>query len=313
MNWIKVSTAIAQDEKVLAVAEDCGVAVAHAVGLVVNVLTRLATERPDGQIADVRDVVLEGWSLWSGKRGRFATAFRATWAPDGVVIGWEKWNGSAIREVQRDRDRKANARKRNAERPADIHRTDPGCPPDVLGKKEEEKEEENNSSVFTQEVGDIPSPPPAALREASALVAPRGHAALQVLFAHVPDAQAWVGILRGMASGLSMDHNRPCDAGRLAVAIEDFVAKGKHRERGGPSPKLFRSFVKAATTPVTRYPDQQTAEEHKADLLATIRRSNERLRRMGRPEKPLPPWAAEIDALFPDGRTFPHDLPGSAA
>lgn len=322
MNWIKVSTAIARDEKTIAIEDDCEVARAHAVGLVVNVLTMLATERPDGRVSEVRDAVLEGWAMWNGKRGRFAAAFRAAWAADGVVIGWDKWNGAAIREVQRERARKAEARKSakalpdvrqlSAGHPPDVPQMSAGRPPDVHGKKE--KEEERETASTPQRVVDIPSPPPPALlREAAGWVAPFGQDALATLLTHAPDPVVWIGILRGIANGQTMDHNKPCDRERLAVALVDFVAKGKHREDGGPSARLFRSFVKSARAPERKYADQQTAEEHKAELLATIRRSNERLRRMGRPEKPLPPWAAEIDRLFPDGRTFPHDLPGSAA
>lgn len=143
--------------------------------------------------------------------------------------------------------------------------------------------------------------------EVLAWVAPRGHDALQCLLAATPEPTAWVGILRGIASGLSTDQQRPCDAERLAVAIEDFVAKGKHREPGGPSPKLFRSFVRVARAPIRQYADQQTEAEHRAERLCTIRRQNDLQRRLGKPERPLPEWAAEIDAMFPDGRTFPAE------
>jgi hypothetical protein len=136
------------------------------------------------------------------------------------------------------------------------------------------------------------------------LVHPSGHEALAVLFAAVPHADTWVGLLRGFASGTAMDHNRPCDPRRLAAAVQDFVGAGKHLEPGGPSPQLLRGFVKRAKAPQQRHDGQQTELDYRVEQLQTIRRQNERRRRTGQPVKPEPTWAKEIDAMFPDGRTM---------
>lgn len=328
MNWIAVSTGIARDAKVGAIADACRCSVPQAVGHVMGVLLAIPDERPDANLSTVPDATLETWAMWTGRRGMFAKAFRAAWCVDGVVASWEKWNGAKQREAKQARDRAREWRaeqrraRENGQREAEGVLDEPRSVRHTHGVTNEATNDERTPTyrrqvtegVEKQREVDIPSPPPPALlHETSGWVAPFGHDALATLLAHAPDPVVWVGILRGIANGQTMDHNRPCDRERLAVALVDFVAKGKHREDGGPSARLFRSFVKSARAPERKYADQQTAEEHKAELLATIRRSNERLRRMGRPEKPLPPWAAEIDALFPDGRTFPHDLPGSAA
>jgi hypothetical protein len=132
--------------------------------------------------------------------------------------------------------------------------------------------------------------------------------ALAKLFAQTADPDVWAGIIRGMASGLSMDGNRPASPERLAAAVEDFVAQGLHVN---PNPSLFRGFVKRAkAVDRGRYALQQTTDEQDADLLRTIREQNERARMRGDPEKPVPAWADRIDAAFPDGRTWPS---GAAA
>lgn len=140
------------------------------------------------------------------------------------------------------------------------------------------------------------------------MVAPTGHMALGKLFANVGEPDVWAGIIRGMASGLNMDGNRPAGPERLAAAVEDFVAQGHHIN---PNPSLFRGFVKRAKAPERgRFALQQSEDEYNADLLRTIREQNDRARMRGDAEKPIPTWANRIDATFPDGRTWPS---GAAA
>lgn len=148
-----------------------------------------------------------------------------------------------------------------------------------------------------------------AMRVALPVVHESGHTALRELLRHVPMPVAWAGTIHGMASGLQAPNNAPVCGERLAVALCDFVAAGKHLD--APSLGLFRGFVKRARAPERgKFSLQQTEDEYNADLLRTIREQNDRARMRGDTEKPLPAWADRIDATFPDGRTWPS---GAAA
>ena len=152
------------------------------------------------------------------------------------------------------------------------------------------------------EDGVIPSPTPDAVK---AWVAPHGHAALDALFAVVSEPAVWVGSFRSWASGMGLNHNRPASPARLAAAVQEFVAMGKHRESGGPSLRYLRGFVENAKDTPAATPARQSDAEHKAEQLRDLRDANDRRQRLGYEPKPLPPWAEQIDAMFPDGRTYP--------
>jgi len=150
------------------------------------------------------------------------------------------------------------------------------------------------------EDGVIPSAAPAEVKQ---WVASFAHEPLDRLFQHVPDAVSWVGVFRGYAAGLLS--GRPTSAGRLGVAVQEFVARGKHLEPDGPSLRLFKGFVQNAQEPANAPKRGPTDAEWKAEQLRDLRDANDTRRRLGLEDKPLPPWASEIDAMFPDGRTFP--------
>jgi hypothetical protein len=135
-------------------------------------------------------------------------------------------------------------------------------------------------------------------------VAPVGHDALRDLLATVQEPQTWAGIIRGCASGQSMPEARPASAARLAAAVQDFVAGGHHRDRRGLT-KLFRGYVAKAKSTDAQTRAWLDVDADKAEELRTIRASNERRIMRHEPVKPLPTWAPEIDAKFPDGRTWP--------
>lgn len=296
MNWIKIAANMKADDAMGIVADDCGISRYSAVGLCVNVLGVMATKAQDGDVSMVRDSTLEEWAGWDGKRGRFASAFRqAMCNEDGVVRSWEKYNGAAIRKAEADIERLRQKRRENVARRSGDGRASVGVMSQVDG------DGDDNNPLNTQVVVDTPSAP----AEVLPWVHPIGHAPLAELFAVVPHAATWVGILKGYASGMSMDSNRPCDPARLAAAVQDFVGAGKHMETGGPSPQLFRGFVKRAKAPQQRHAAQLTEPEYRAEQLRGIREQNARKRRMRQPERPEPEWAPQIDAMFPDGRTFP--------
>lgn len=304
--WIKVATDIAHDPKVTRIAKACGVNDAEALGLVVGVLTALPVLAPEGDLSEVSDAKIEGAAAWERKRGQFAAAFRSVWCVDHIVANWDRWNGATLRQFAADRRRKKEWREQQKEAESDGPSTGPstGRNADAAADRlplRGKREEGRTTTPTTQAAVDIPSAP----AEVLAWVHPLGHAPLAELFAAVPHAATWVGLLRGYASGLAMDGNRPCDPARLAAAVQDFVAAGKHLESGGPSPQLFRGFIKRAKAPEQRHTAQLTEAEYKAEQLRGIREQNERRRRMRQDERPEPVWAGQIDAMFPDGRTQP--------
>lgn len=302
MNWIRIATKMKSDPRMGAIASACRVRVPEAVGLVCCVLMEFPDHVRDGDVAHVDNVVLEQWAGWGGKGGEFAAAFRRHLCDDaGVVRSWEKHNGAALRKAETDIERKRSMRN-GAEtaraKTAPSARQTSGRRAD--GAVDETRRDE--TAVITLAEEGYPSPS-SALRSVLPAVATTGHAALAKLFAHTADEEVWAGIIRGMASGLSMDGNRPASPERLAAAVEDFVAQGHHVN---PNPSLFRGFVKRAkAVDRGRYALQQTTDEQDADLLRTIREQNERARMRGDAEKPVPAWADRIDATFPDGRTWP--------
>jgi hypothetical protein len=305
--WIKIATAITTDAKVVAIAKRCRVHDAEALGLIVSVLVSLPQLAPNGDVSEVSDATLERVAMWEGKRGVFAAHFRDVWCDAGVVVSWEKWNGAVMREASKRAPRakqwrdERNAARMHSERDANAFGT-------RLESGKKEKEIEKNYVPAQLGEVDTSPPPPAvqdAMQKAREWVAPNGHAALAALLSSVDNPTFWVGILNGYASGTAMDGYRPCGPERLAVALEDFVATGKHQEPGGPSANLLRGYIKRAKAPVIRHASQLTEAEDKAETLREIRVQNERRRRMQQPERPLPSWAAQIDAMFPDGRTWP--------
>lgn len=299
MNWIKISTAIGDDPRIGRIADACRCSGNEALGAVVRILGRLPEHAPNGDLSGLPSTLIEQWAWWRGKAGKFADAFRAEMCDEsGVVRSWEKWNGSAQRQLVSARERMANLRQAKREQFAERSQN---VPETFASKKEREKEREKESNYEPIQKAVVDTPPaPAAVLP---WVHPDGHQALAVLFSAVPHVETWVGLLRGFASGTAMDHNRPCDPRRLAAAVQDFVGAGKHLETDGPSPHLFRGFVKRAKAPEVRHTTQQTEAEYRAETLQTLRRQNERRARLGQPEKPEPAWAKEIDAMFPDGRT----------
>lgn len=305
MNWIRVGITIMDDSDIDTMASACGVRIAEMVGCVVGVLVHLPAEAKDGNITEKSDRLLEKWACWQGKKGRFAAAFRQHLCrEDGVVRSWEKYNGAALRESDRTRERAKEWRDKKIANPV------PNGDRTPYATRTESVDETRRDELLTNKAdGEAVVTPPSAIvdrifRGIAPCVGPAGHDALLALLATVQEPETWAGVIRGCSSGQSMPEARPASAERLASAVQDFVAAGHHRTRPAKV-KLFRGFVSSAkaSTPASR--QWLNVDEDKADELRTIREQNERRRKRNEPPKPLPTWAAEIDAKFPDGRTWP--------
>lgn len=309
MNWIRIATKMKSDPRMGAIAAACKVRVPEAVGLVCCVLMEFPDHARDGDVGAVDDVVVEQWAGWNGKVGTFGAAFRQFLCDEsGVVRAWEKHNGAALRRLEADLERKRRAKveRDSARIPQEFRRNDRGMSPDFHPSSAVDETRRDVTTKDTLDDDGFPCPSSSGLRAVLPMVAASGHDALAKLFANTADADVWAGIIRGMASGLSMDGNRPVSPERLASAVEDYVAQGHHVN---PNPSLFRGFVKRArAVDRGRYTFQQSPDEQNAELLRTIREQNQRARMRGDPEKPLPSWADRVDATFPDGRTWPSGV-----
>jgi hypothetical protein len=115
MNWIRVAIGIGDDPDIHNLADALDVPVSQAVGLVVCTLAHFPEHAPDGNLAQLRDSLIERWAGWEGPRGHYAEALRRIFLKDGVWTAWEKHNGSAMRDATRARERAAEYRRRNAE------------------------------------------------------------------------------------------------------------------------------------------------------------------------------------------------------
>lgn len=110
ISWVRIDRAIGDDPKVHRLAEALGADVATVVGYLVFVFGHMAEQAKDGDLREVPDTALERWAGWTGRRGRFAAAFRTLLTTDGVVSAWTKHNGAAIEKAEADAQRKRVAR-----------------------------------------------------------------------------------------------------------------------------------------------------------------------------------------------------------
>lgn len=138
MKWIKVVTRIADDQDIGRLADALKVKTAHAIGLCVCVFIRLPEQAKTGDVSQVPTSTLEEWARWTGKRGAFATAFRAILCTaEGVVRDWESINGAAIREYERTAKRPGQSSRGSSENPRG---KTPNNPPRIREEKEIEQE-----------------------------------------------------------------------------------------------------------------------------------------------------------------------------
>lgn len=309
MKWIRVAVDIMDDSSIDTLAASLKVRVAEAVGCVVCVLAHLPADAPDGNIASKSDRLIEKWAEWEGKRGAFAPAFRATFCTEaGVVRSWDKHNGAALREAERQRYKMQKYRQLKEDVPGTV----PGTVPVTESDGPSIRDGTGRDGTYSQPPKDdgegnlaaASSSARQAFDQIAPCVAPVGRDALRYLLGAVDQPETWAGIIRGCASGQSMPEGRPASAERIAAAVQDFVAAGHHTAHP-PKVKLFRGFVANSKASAAQTRHWLNVDEDKADELRTIREQNDRRRMRNEPPKPLPTWAAEIDAKFPDGRTWP--------
>lgn len=303
MNWIRIAVRIGRDTDIIGMAKTLGVSTPLTTGCCVLVLCELPEGARDGNIGGVSDEAIEAWAQWPGKRGKFAAAFRAhLCTPEGVVKAWEKHNGSAIRRMEADVERK-----RKGKIPAEFQRSSTGIPAEFHAASsvdETKTRRDVDDTSHSASDGEDDGRSALAFASIAPCVAPVGHDALRELLRHVQQPETWAGIIRGCASGQSMPEARPASAERIAAAVQDFVAGGHHRDPKALT-KLFRGYISNAKASPAQTRHLLNVDDDRAEQLRLLREQNQRRAMRHDALKPEPTWAKEIDAKYPDGRTWP--------
>lgn len=137
--WIRVNAKLANDPEVIAFAlailpkQPVWLAVRATCGLLCALWGTVVDEQEDGNVSTTRnDDVLELWAGWGGKRGVFATEFRARFVDaDGTIREWSDYQGKLIERREHDRDRKR--RQKAANTPLEPVNDSAGIPQEVGG------------------------------------------------------------------------------------------------------------------------------------------------------------------------------------
>jgi hypothetical protein len=278
MKWIRVASRVAQDAKIWELARLAGCDRFKAIGHLVTLWGAMTEEAKSGDLSATPDDVLEDWAAWSGRRGKFAAAVRATLCNErGVMAAWEKYQGAAIREHEADRRRKSG--KRPPEPPNNSGGTSGGIPP------EPPVETDRNSGAYetkrdeTREVQQSVSPP---ARETAAAPTDADLAAEErALRRRIPPAywldldgllgdrpatarRSWCAKLTAHLEGM---HGPAVPPERLGEAVREFVANGGSDPQKGS--RLFDGYVRrvleppppaaAGTGPPRRFGGRETA------------------------------------------------------
>jgi hypothetical protein len=202
-DWFRVDCDIVDSPKVGRVADACGVAIPTALGHVLAVLAKVRQHRAHGgALGDVPDSMLEQWALWTGKRGRFATAFRDAFCDaDGTLSGWAERQEPLIRRLERDRERARERRNKAGESGGESADTSPDSPRTVPVQQEQVQEQRtspastspNESAAETADDAVRPRLPADYRPDLDALLAalaPTQRASwLRHMAAHLDDAQ----------------------------------------------------------------------------------------------------------------------------
>ncbi len=274
MNWIRIAVGITRDPSIIGLSEAVGVSVPTTTGHVVGVLTSMPEGCPTGDLSGVSDATLEQWGLWRGRRGVFASAFRAHLCDaQGFVRSWEKHNGASLRRAQEASDR---AKKWREERKANAQRMRTDCVANA--PRESLRNETRRDVTTTPETGvavraqGTDRPPvaghPVAYRqqldELRAAGLPHERAALDALLSHHPAPDVLVLELHATASGLHIvrgaNTGRAADIADVMRAVAEMAASAKPF-----SVSLFRGFVRRVAD---RPPEPASAEEREAARLA---------------------------------------------
>ncbi len=130
MNWIRLDVGIAADPKLHKFAKALKVTRPAAVGLFACTLCQFPDHARDGDIQGIEPETLAEWAGWKGKASAYTDAFRAVFCDGGTVVtGWQKHNGAAIKEADRNAKNAREYRNRKRQSTGDVGGDVPGDVP----------------------------------------------------------------------------------------------------------------------------------------------------------------------------------------
>ncbi|KKL67016.1 hypothetical protein LCGC14_2139210 [marine sediment metagenome] len=106
MTWIRVETNVAENDKVIALAEGCGISVEAALGFLIRFWGRVAEHRTDGDLSHMSDSALERWAGWDGMPTVFSSTLRKLFIRNDILEGWMERQGKLAQRAAKDRARK---------------------------------------------------------------------------------------------------------------------------------------------------------------------------------------------------------------
>jgi hypothetical protein len=249
VTWIRWECNTPDHAVIGQLAEALSIREAEALGLFNGVCCRLGQHRPEGTVDLVPDISIERWSLWQGKRGRFAAAFRELCVerrdgqedPVGTVKGW--WRQRALLEKQ---TRDAAKRKLPSSPQTDAKKLpenprvfSEGTPEGSEGYEDEDGN--GNGNGTTPSVG-RPGPPVPAESLIGQLIARMDTSpdrwAVYEFLERCPegDRSAWARRLAGYLNGQDFPAAIKPMPAQLATACRDYSTTP-------PVPIHFRAFV----------------------------------------------------------------------
>jgi hypothetical protein len=222
MTWLRLDTDAARTGVAGDLAKDLNLQPMHAFGHYVAAISGFGDHQADGVVASVSDDTLEDWALWRGKRGRFASAFRARCTADGqgkdpigVVRGW--WRQDALlRKQAKDNQRPpSHLRQFPPDSPGGITEIPPTFPHDSPGGDGGRRTEYGNEEIPTSLQG----------RLVARLIGHPSRYAVVSFLENLPPTQSvdgWAGCLLGCLDGLGLERNRKATVEDLAAACGDY-------------------------------------------------------------------------------------------
>lgn len=232
MTWLRWDVETPHADVVGDLAEALDISEAQALGHYFACCSGFGAHRKDGQVNAINDTTLERWALWTGKRGRFATAFRVRCTgEDGAVRGWGRQR-AVIRKQTTD-----------ASRPPSHLRGSPELPAREVGGNPRGNMEGDGGRRTEDGYGDEllrPTDPRARLL-ARLAEEPGRHVVIDFLERMPADQKlaSWEATLLGCLDGLGTAQGRVATVGELAAACTDYLASAP--EKWGLL--HFRSFV----------------------------------------------------------------------
>lgn len=246
MTWLRFDTDAPQSDVVGTLADHTGIPIAQAFGCYVACCLGFGAHRPDGRADQVSDLTLEQWALWTGKRGRFAAAFRARCvAENGIIRGW--WRQEKLIQRQHEKNHRPGQSARKT-------RQKPGRNP---ARESAGNDTIRNEVKISDDAEDLVQTDSAAATAGSVDdlgLSPEGSRALTGLLRASQNPTALLAEVRAIATGM----RGPFTPSHVSAALHDLTVAGISR----PTAAQLRGFTRRAASPdpvplVVDEPDEQ--------------------------------------------------------